>query len=261
MKFALLIARQRSGTGALGSILDKHPQLAYLGEIFHPDNIGEPTNYFTFLKNLVASDPDRAMPWHSQTNFDEYVDAIQPLFLKQKLILDIKYSSLHNINLGWQEPLEPSHIIKYAISLGVPIIHLTRRNLVKVFVSGLLADINKVWHTTDTKSLKVQSVKVDPEEVLYFIKKSEEEYTFFNSWLSNSPRLVSLEYEDMLDANGSLNLNLAKKFVEQFDIEDFVDLSPHYVKQAPSDLSKSIENYEEVKQALSGTEYHWMLEE
>ncbi len=41
MKYALLIASQRSGTGALGSVLDKNQHIKHLGEIFHPDDLGD----------------------------------------------------------------------------------------------------------------------------------------------------------------------------------------------------------------------------
>jgi hypothetical protein len=39
MTIAFLLACQRSGTGALGSVLQKNPEIPYVGGVFHPDNI------------------------------------------------------------------------------------------------------------------------------------------------------------------------------------------------------------------------------
>ena len=102
---SVLVARQRSGTGALGSVLDQHPSLEYIGEIFHPGNFEKEKNYFTFLRNIVAEQPDRTHPDRNHENLMEFVARQSPY--GNNCMVDIKYSSLHHLSSTWNSPLAP----------------------------------------------------------------------------------------------------------------------------------------------------------
>ena len=257
--FALLIARQRSGTGALGTVLNKHPQLRYLGEVFHPENIGKFVCYFSFLLEAVERDKKASLPDRGIQNLDEFLESTNGS--PGLPILDVKYSSLHHLNGSWQSPFGQPAILQHAQVRGAPVIHLTRKNLVEVFVSGLLADANKIWHTADADDASIKSVAVDPQNLLRFIAHAQEEQKLVARWLVNHPRVISLDYSEMLDAEGLLAQEFADRIASAFEVESLADRAPSFAKQAPSRLSQSIENFDEVKRLLSSTEHAWMVGE
>ena len=259
MPFGLLIARQRSGTGALGSVLDKHPQLHYVGEIFHPANIGQDKNYFSHLLHKAREDRSVFLPDRNGANLKTFLESITDSGIIP--IIDIKYNSLHHLNGGWQSPLTPPWILQHAPSTGVPIIHLTRRNFVEVFVSGRLAEANQVWHARKAEEAKIRSVAIDPQALLRFIRHAQEEQSLIERWLVGHSPLVMLDYGEMFDTEGMLSQKWAEKIANNFSVNAFIERTSHFIKQAPDSLKESILNYEEVKRVLSGMEYEWMIGE
>lgn len=259
MPFALLIARQRSGTGALGSVLDKHPQLKYVGEVFHPDNADQPENYFGFLQRLVAGDPSRALSGSNEQNFEEFVAYLESMFPNVTIVIDIKYRSLHHLNSGWHGLVECPWVLRFARRQKAPIIHLTRHNLIGSFVSGRLAEENKVWHAHSDQNLKTTSAVVNPRNLASYIVSISQEVKLINRWLSNYPKLVDVDYDDMFDQEGNLTQAVVNNISNAFNIDPFTDRSPSFIKQAPSRLSSSIENFELIEEMLRGTEHEWML--
>lgn len=258
-KFSLFLARQRSGTGALGSVLDKHPELKYLGEIFHPANVGQPDNYFTFLLDFVAKDPQRALPDANEQNLLEYLELIQSRYPGQFLIIDVKYRSLHHLLGGWNGLNEMPWLIRYARSNRMPIIHLTRRNFVESFVSGRLAEANKVWHTSDQGAAKIKSTPINIRQLSAYIQGISEEVALIERWTETYGVLVKTDYADMFDRAGHITEAVANNISRAFQIGPFVDRAPSFVKQAPSSVTESIENIELVRTALAGTEHEWMV--
>lgn len=73
MSICCLIANQRSGTSALGSIFNQHPRLRYFFEIFHDAHIGHDMNYFTFYLEKVRQDLRNSLPDANVKIFQEYL--------------------------------------------------------------------------------------------------------------------------------------------------------------------------------------------
>ena len=101
MNYALLIARQRSGTGALGSVLDKHPDLKYVGEVFHPQNVGQRDNFFTFKGEYLRDNSTAWLPDEQYGVFEAFLAYLQEFYPGRTLVIDVKYRSFHQLNGGW----------------------------------------------------------------------------------------------------------------------------------------------------------------
>lgn len=154
MTLFVLLARQRSGTGALGSTLDQHPSISYLGEVFHHDAMDRPPNYFWFLQNLITEKPELAFPDAGPERWDRYAEYLCSMSKKNYLLVDIKYASTHHFNQHWLGVGEAPTLFSILKTRGVPIVHLTRRNYLKVYVSGKLAEANGVWHARKAEQLR-----------------------------------------------------------------------------------------------------------
>ncbi|MDM8167646.1 hypothetical protein [Roseovarius sp.] len=259
MKYALLIARQRSGTGALGSVIDKHPNLKYLGEVFHPSNVGQDSNFFTFLKQEVAKDPALALPDEQYGVFEAFLEAQAKRHPGKLLVVDVKYRSLHQLDGGWRGLVQRPTIVQEAISRNIPILHLTRRNAVQSFVSGRLAEANKVWHAREDEKIDVTSTVVNVRQLSNYIVNTEREIKLVETWTAKYPHLAMFDYAKMMDDDGLVAKDVADNVSKTLNVGAFSDRAPSFIKQAPAELTESIENIDLVQEALEGTEYNWML--
>lgn len=259
MDYAILIARQRSGTGALGSVIDKHPNLKYLGEVFHPDNIGQDQNYFTYLRERVAQDVNCSLPDAQYGIFEDFLKTQAERHPNKTLVVDIKYRSLHHLNGGWLGLVERPTLLAKVISRKVPIVHLTRRNAVQSFVSGRLAEANKVWHATDAGRIEVRSTVVNVRQLSNYIVNTEREISLIEEWMRKYGHLTVFDYDEMFDAEGLVDVRIVDAIARTLDVPAFTDRAPTFIKQAPASVEDSIENFDLIKKALIGTDYAWML--
>lgn len=255
--FGLLVARQRSGTGALGSTLDQHPQLHYLGEIFHPGDKGRENNFFTHLLHRVSKNPETALPDRNAENLEAFLEAV--CNSDAHPIIDVKYNSLHHLNGEWRSPYSRPWLLDHARVQGSPIIQLTRRNALEVFVSGRLAEANKIWHARPQDDLAKRTTYVDIPALLHFLHNCTKEDALIADWLKGHKPLVTLDYAEMFDGSGQLRETLAEEIATVFGVSPFTNRKPFFVKQAPTEMMEAIENYKEVRSALDGTEYGWMI--
>lgn len=256
--FALMIARQRSGTGALGSILDQHPSLHYLGEIFHPNNIDQNDNYFNFHLNRIADDPSNALPDSNERNFEAFVDYITHSSGGKLPVFDIKYRSFHHLNGGWQGLQAAPWVIAFAINQGAPIIHLKRANFVSSYISGRLAEENQVWHAQS--AVEVQSTSVDIGRLISYLETTTAEVALVDKWLNGIETAIDVEYADLFGDDGLLTPFVAESLASCLRVSPLISRTPAFLKQAPNDQKKAIENFSVVQMALTGTEYSWMLQ-
>jgi LPS sulfotransferase NodH len=260
MEYGLLLARQRSGTGALGSVLEQHPQLKYTGEVFHPGNTGQAQNFFTFLRDAVAQDPDMALPTNRSVVFEQFLAGEAEQFGHKKLIVDIKYNSLHHLNEGWRGLAEIPTAILRAKQNSLPILHLTRRNAIQSFVSGRLAEANQVWHARDDEQIKTTSTVVNIRQMSRYLVNAEQETQMIEKWIKGYRKAVQFDYADMFEQDGAMSKDITGRIAEAADINPFENLQPNFVKQAPKSLEQSIENYDLVARALRGSPFEWMLD-
>lgn len=259
MTYALLLARQRSGTGALGSVLNHHPRIKFFGEPINIDNVGQEDNYFTHLLEAVREDPFNALPSAQLPIFDSFVARLAERYPDKVLVIDVKYRSLHNLDGGWRGLVERPTLLHHAIESGRPILHLTRRNAVESFVSGRLAEANKVWHADSAERIKVTSTPVNVRQLSNYIVNTERETELISRWTARYPYAVEFDYGEMFDESGGLSDAVAAKIAATLGVEPLEHRKPQFVKQAPPDLRQSIDNFAVVKTALEGTKFAWMV--
>ncbi|MDP2520802.1 FkbM family methyltransferase [Shimia thalassica] len=260
MTIAFLLARQRSGTGALGSVLQKHPNIFYVGEVFHPDNIDtDKWNYFRFLRDFGIEPDKLTNPDCSREVFDTYCDFLKDRLDTKVIVIDVKYRSFHHFTAGWRGIFEQPWFLSQPYVKKTPIIHLTRNNLVETFVSGRLAEINKVWHASKSSQIKETSVEVPLKALKGYLNSITREVNQVSEWLSSTPKLATIEYANIFDEKGFIDVPTTGKLAEVLGVSNFRDRAPAFLKQAPSSLRDSIKNYREVEEGLRETSYSWMM--
>jgi hypothetical protein len=262
MTVCILLARQRTGTGALGSTLDQHPSIRYFGEVFHSDSMGNPPNYFWHLAQLIKQDINYSLPVKSEEKFSSYLEFLEEFAQSPVSLIDIKYSSAHHFDgvWRWRGILETPELLKLTSQFKVPIIHLTRRNHLKAFVSGLLAEANKVWHTMSSDQVKRRTIHLDPNRTLNVIKKTELEVSHMIDFLKQDRQDVfSIDYDELFSNSGDLSPIVAERLSAFLQVSPFEKTKPVWVKQTSNQLQDVIENYSEIVTLLRETPFGWML--
>ena len=152
----------------------------------------------------------------------------------------MKYTSLHHLNPGWQSIVDPPEILRKAMLNNLFIIHLKRSNYVSTLVSGMLADKNKIWHTTTKKNINQNKVILDIPQVSRYLLKTDQEVKTLDSWLYGYKNLLVLEYSDLFDDKGDIQPQHLDNISRGLAVNIFKKRSPHFVKQAPNKLSDSV---------------------
>ena len=258
MTIAFLFARQRSGTGALGSVLDQHPEIHYVGEVFHPGDVEtNEYSYFRFLRALVETTPARSLPSAADVNLGEYLHYVKTKSPKPNVVIDVKYNSMHHFNRAWHGLLQRPRLIE--LVGGQPVLHLARRNFVRTYVSGRLAELNQVWHTSDATGLKHRKVEVDTSALATDLGATSREVEAMMRWVGGRPNVVGLEYAELFDDHGDIGWGVGHEIASVLGVAPFATRTPHFQKQAGGHLRETIVNYGEVADALAWTPYHWMM--
>lgn len=260
MTFCVMIAKQRTGTGALGSVLDQHPSISYVGEVFHHDAVERAPNYFWFLRNLVEKDPGMILPDSNVRRFELYSEYLESRKGRLSTVVDIKYSSLHHFNAHWLGIQEPPTLFRILRNKHIPVIHLNRRNYLKAFVSGRLAELNNEWHARSQDQVTIRSLGVEPQSCMRFIRLQESENTRVKRILENHPRLLDLEYAELFDDAGELKGEAAESLANFLQVSPFEKRRPVQIKQTSNDLAQVVENYGELAATLRESPFAWMLE-
>ena len=258
-----LLAKQRSGTRVFGHMLDSHPSVAYCSEIFH-ENASSENSYFHFLKHQIEQDLqnlDYIYPDRRLDSFADFLFSIGTKYGKDNFVLDIKYNQLHHLNDYWHLINNQPQIFRFIKKNNYPVIHLIRKNILKVLVSQLLASNHHVWHAKQENidCIKKTKIRLDPNKILNQIRNRKNEMNRISSFFANYQNTLTIYYEDLFDENQQFSKTTVKTLSDflQVDSSQF-NLKPVYVKQT-SLLDSVIENFEEIKDSLKNTEFEYFL--
>ena len=259
MGFVLLLARQRTGTGALNTALEKHPNIKYLNEIFNEDNAKLDTSFFRFYERQVRMYGRKIIPNLRFGIFERYMKSMRARYKAGTMIIDTKYNNLHHLDANWRGPIQCPTLLEECMNRDIRIIHLTRRNHLKTFVSGVLADINRVWHAFDIAEIHTRSASIDLNSLMNYLDVTEKEDEIVSLWIKHYHRKMEFDYADVFTSAGEIDEGIMKTLLDFLGEPYVPGLQPLIFKQAPAELAESIANFDEVKQALLGTRHAWML--
>ena len=245
VKFVVL-TQARTGSNMLVSMLDSHPGVKCFGEVFNPDSS------FGYENWLQKSSLRRvANKYIRDYNVEKYLDsllAVRPEDNTQavgfKVIYPGQFDRWSNLRYYWR-------------TYDYKIISLTRKNLVRKYVSSNIAYFDGVWSAQEHR-VKRTSITVDVSDLLRSIERMETIYRLIDT-LTVEFRGIQINYEELSSNRDSVMREIFHFLeVQEFEVGA---LKAKTVKQNPQRLNQLIENYDEVCSALRNTRYEWCLEE
>jgi len=243
----LLLANERSGTHFLRSLLNKVPTIAAAhGEIANAawdGNRTSPLSFFRFREQASIADrrffyPTPLVQRELLDNYFSHVVLLHPG--NQSIVLDVKYSHVHNFNAFWWDVNSRPLLLQYAFERNFRIIHLIRKKPYQTVVSDFYAMASGVWQTKSKDELPSLRVNIDRRKLQERTIQLVKSIAAFRRWLQGC-RVATIEYEGL---TGNTNRTLAQ-------LQKFLGLDnpipPHsdQLRTTPP-YEEAIENFPEI---------------
>lgn len=265
-EFTVLLARQRSGTNALRSVLGTHPDIHCFDETFNlayrtsPDPLKRAGNYFSFLEKYCAGDVTRAFPDRHEQVFADYLAHLAGETPKRLKLIDVKYNSTHFLEAPFRSLADPT-LFPLVRRSGVAVLHLTRRNLLRCFLSHLKAwSSDRYFSPEGVATVPDVTVSVPIEPLVYQLERwaAEDEQV---AWaFVDYEHYKRLEYTDVFpDAAGSIGRRALAELAAWFGVPNRFENRATLRKQSSLPLDRTIQNIDAVAAALRGTRFEACL--
>ena len=266
-ELTILLARQRSGTNALLSVLATNPDIFCFDEVFRRDDLMRPDpvqvrgNYFNFLQEYAAGDITRTFPDRHEQVFVDYLDHLRRLTDRRLIVADVKYNSTHHISGVWRPIAHPT-LFDYAKSRQVAILHLFRRNYLRGLLSHLKAWESRRYYVFDGPAPPDVRVTVPLPWALQEIERWHAEDASVAAAFEDYAFYKRVEYSDLFpDTSGSIPEAALEDLREWFGVRDVFVNRASLTKQSSLPLAATIENIAEVAHALRGTSFEYCLDD
>jgi LPS sulfotransferase NodH len=248
----IILTHGRAGSTYLQHLLSSHPLVACDDEIFNVSNTGEnsfysfskhqhPTLSYFFLRESISRS---SLNLPLAYLFKEY---LKKFYSKEK--------EKTGFRLIYDQLLYYRPLVDWVTQEHIPIIHLQRSNPLKAIISLIKARETGVYTATSQSLVNEQKFKINPTQVLNQLNKLLKEKSQCQSLLRDNP-MLNLTYEDLFEDQSPT----IQRIMDFLGITDPLFHMPDIVKLNPEKISELLENYEEVKQALSGTRWEKYLD-
>jgi LPS sulfotransferase NodH len=241
----IVLGRSRTGSNFLRGLLNSHPQVVVYGEIFqNKKEIGWALPGFSNSARLMQE-------FHQEpVKFVE--KRVYKKFPPNTRAVGFKIFYYHAQDEDWHpvwDYLKQQREVK--------VLHITRQNMLRTHLSRKLAMATDTWVDTSGQTSRPKSVRLDYAECLQDFEQTwnwQQEYPRFFS----EHEFMEIVYEDL-----AADYRPVMKDVLTFlGVEANLDLiKPETFKQAQTPLSTAIENYQELKEKFSDTQWAPFFEE
>ena len=265
--FTVLLARQRSGTNALLSVLGTHPEIFCFDEVFRRDDLIRPDpvqirgNYFNFLEEYADGDVTRIFPDRHQELLTAYLAHLRRLTPKRLVVVDVKYNSTHHLSGMWRPIVEPT-LFAWLKERSIAVLHLTRRNYLRCLLSHLKAWESKQYYVFEGPAPEDVRVTVPATWALEEMQRWQMEDDLVAAAFAGYAHYKQIEYADLFpDDSGAI----AAATLD--DLRAWFDVPPAFVnrvslsKQSALPLVESVENFADVRATLQGTPFEGCLDD
>ncbi|VEP18894.1 putative Sulfotransferase [Hyella patelloides LEGE 07179] len=235
----IILCRSRTGSNLLLNQLQFHENVRMFYEVFSPDN--SPKEFWDYInhdiqiiRDLKNNNPIKLI--------DDFVYREMPLNISAVGFKLFYYHARKGKQQEIWQYLEDRQDIK--------IIHLVRRNLLKVHVSQQMALATNSWYLKNGKKLDSNTIiELDYEQTRRAFEETKKLEAENEIFLKNH-QILKIFYEDIVQ-NNVLEMEKIQNFLE-------VKHTPVYIstkKQSTKSLPKKIKNYSELKTSFQGSPY------
>ena len=227
----------RCGSSVVGLMLDQHPDIHWNGEIIRR---------MKFCTQNIQKEPKQYIKYRMYYEKSKYYGFETTMQHLEKFFLNI----------------ELEDYITMLKNMGIThFVNLQRKNHLRKLISNTIGRKTRKFYGTDKKKLTTISLNLDKnkKQKRTLIERFEKLTQFYNKIdkLLENKNSIKLTYEDDILNDPHIAYNKIINFIGLDNFTPKITLK----KQNPYSLKEILENYDEVKDALTGTKYEWMLYE
>lgn len=264
----ILLARQRSGTNAVRSVLESHPDVFCFVEPFwlpNKDARFRPArgpNFFTFVKEYARGDVSRLYPDRHERLFTDFLQYVRCFTDRRWLVLDVKYNTTHLFTKPWADNLTSPLMLDMITHHQLRVLNIRRANHLRYVISELKAADSGTYHPLPEGFHRDQSVHIDVARMLDWFTTCRAEDELIEQHFWSYPHFRSFEYVDLFTPPaGEIAPDFLDAVARWLRIPLTFSTLPNFRKQSYLPLAETIENYDEVVAAVTGTAYEHFLED
>lgn len=237
----------------LRSLLETVPGVLAPAEICNANSSGirsDPSSYLRFRAQACAANADYFYPvMGTQLQLlDEYMAYLgRTLPDATWIVLDVKYSHVHNFNGAWWDFVSPPFLLEYARKRTIPVIHLVRENVYQTGISNIYAQKSGVWSARHAEDVPRTVIKIPRRLLERRVARLVRTIHQFEEWLSEY-RHLRINYESLVASPAEVVMQIGAHLGfrgETLPTSAFVRTTPPY--------EEAVENFEELKHLVGIT--------
>src|SRR5581483_8344819 len=255
--FVVLLARQRSGTNALRSVLKTHPEIHCFNEILNASHrhaerpVLRRQSYFRCLANHAGGDAEQFMPEQQETVFLGFLDHLRRLSRFPVKVVDVKYNTAHLIALPYQR-LGTCGLLELIREREMRVLNLVRQNYLRPYLSLKRATVTGVFGARGDRAVEEPVVRIDVGELLWTLEQSRREDALVEHAFAGYTGYLKCEYSEVFAPEGAADPAALGRIASWLGVDPTFGVVPKTRKLTALPLWQAIENWDEVEAALRG---------
>jgi len=246
----VVLTTQRSGSSWLVDLLNDHPAVAAYAEMFRVTD--------TTVSDYGATDVPRFEVMVSRGNFST-----------SKALAGRRYVYLRGLErahpgaqavgfkLMYDQTRDHPGLMSLLVLRRARFIHLVRRDLLGGILSFDRAEQRNRWRYHEGDAIPSARVHADTSDLLRRLDDREREIQRFRRRLRRLPtQVIEIAYEDLSERRDDV-LQRVLRFLGVTPAK--TELTSSLVRSAPASSSEAIENPDDVRAALMGTRFEWLV--
>jgi LPS sulfotransferase NodH len=238
---AMVLTTQRTGSTFLMECLDSHPEIHCTGEILNgqPDTFAPaargPARYLIKFLRIA-----RTGAWLPHYRLEQFYRR--------------NYARVNCFKVMYNQLARPFALRYFLSHPEIRVIHLARSNLLKVHVSNLLMQRRRFLQARTPEP--VVWVRVDPAKAITALRAAIARRERYEA-LFAPHACLNVAYESLFDG-ASLQALTANAICDFLGVPKY-PMKSGIIKLNPESLRDMVENYDELAEAISRTEFAGML--
>lgn len=255
-----ITGHKRCGTTVFRLLMKSHG--AYDADEIFSGDLTRKDRFYEYLYERVQQDKRLIFPGYHQAVFDDYIAFLLQLGGGAPIAIDVKYHNYDFLTSPYRLINGGSFIVDYMKSREAPVVHIERKNKLRIYVSELIAIKTGVWGTGNIERIPSGrlGIIVDIQEMKQKLNNMTYTAAMASKKLSQLERVYNIIYEEMFDSEGNFSSCIVQLVKEILGVS-LINPKPSHIKINRESLQEIIANYEDVVKALAGTPYEWMTTE
>lgn len=227
-------------------------------EMFH-GTLNHKHRFYSYVLERVRENSDLIFPIFHGGLFYDFISVLEAQSDNGVVVADIKYKGLRILNSSYSLGKADPFIKDYLGDTNSPLIHVRRRNKLRVVCSTLISQATGVW-SLPREALRTFSptCHIEPTTIHSLLNALEAEELLAESFFSDLKNRYEIYYDELFNEDGSQFSEKALAVATKLIPGSLFDITPRHQRINGRPLCSIVDNYSQVLEVLEGTRFEWM---